>query len=182
MEVHRVSDFSQLLGILNFLLVVNLRVYRSLTTDPSERPTSTYRLCTSLYCRVHTHTIRGIYLPMFFGGIAGVAFTVPRWILVSLVTASKEAYRIGFLFSLCVDGLVYYVCVSSGTCRFCMWVLGRGWCFEEMAANKGFFDHESVSIIAGLLDGKDIDIHRYIAKVRKTMYKPGLTPTMEHDP
>jgi NCS1 family nucleobase:cation symporter-1 len=35
--------------------------------------------------------------------------------------------------------------------------------FEELAANEGFFEHESIATITGVLDGEDVDTQYYVA-------------------
>lgn len=105
---------------------------------------------------------KGWNLRMLAAWVAGVAFTVhgvagsldPK----SVSTASKNMYKLGFILSFCMGGLVYYLLNLA----FPVPVLPKGTGddkalrFEEMAANEGFFDHENVSTITGILVGEDV--------------------------
>jgi NCS1 family nucleobase:cation symporter-1 len=46
---------------------------------------------------------------------------------------------------------------------------GRQLAFEELAANEGFFDHENVGTITGVLEGEEIDgTQHYVAESKES--------------
>lgn len=65
-------------------------------------------------------------------------------------------YKLGFLLSFCMGGLVYYVLCLIWPVQVLPQGLERTLSFEELAANEGFFDHESVSTITGVLEGEAV--------------------------
>lgn len=110
---------------------------------------------------------KGWNLRMLAAWIAGVAFTV-HGVAGSLdpdsvAPASKNMYKLGFLLSLCMGGLVYYVLCSIWPVRLLPSSYEKELAFEEMARNEGFFDHENVGTITGVLEGEELESHRYVA-------------------
>ncbi|KAG9521460.1 allantoin, partial [Aureobasidium melanogenum] len=104
---------------------------------------------------------KGWNLRMLAAWVAGVAFVI-HGIAGSLDPdsvnqASKNMYKLGFILSFCMGGLVYYTLCLIWPVQ----VLPRGTekalMFEELAANEGFFDHENVGTIIGVLEGEDAD-------------------------
>lgn len=103
---------------------------------------------------------KGWNLRMLAAWVAGVAFTV-HGVAGSLdpdsvSDASKNMYKLGFLLSFCMGGLVYYVLCLIWPVRVSPLGNERLLGFEELAANEGFFDHEDVSTITGVLHGEDV--------------------------
>jgi NCS1 family nucleobase:cation symporter-1 len=104
---------------------------------------------------------KGWNLRMLAAWVAGVAFTVhgvagslnPK----SVSDASKNMYKLGFLLSFCMGGLVYYVLCLIWPVQVLPKGLEQEMGFEQMAANEGFFDHESIGTITGVLEGEDGD-------------------------
>jgi NCS1 family nucleobase:cation symporter-1 len=95
---------------------------------------------------------------MLTAWVAGVAFTV-HGVAGSLEPgsvsdASKNMYKLGFLLSFCMGGLVYYVLCLIWPVQVLPQGLEQQLSFEELAANEGFFDHESVSTITDVLEGE----------------------------
>ncbi|KAF3049067.1 hypothetical protein E8E11_010127, partial [Didymella keratinophila] len=103
---------------------------------------------------------KGWNLKMLAAWTAGVAFTVhgvagslnPN----SVATASKNMYKLGFLLSLCMGDLVYYILDLIWPVPVLPKGAGRTLVFEQMAANAGFFDHEGVWTITGVLEGEEV--------------------------
>ncbi|KAA8617879.1 FUI1 Cytosine uracil thiamine allantoin permease [Pyrenophora tritici-repentis] len=111
---------------------------------------------------------KGWNLRMLTAWVAGVAFTVHGVAgslnANSVAEASKNMYKLGFLLSFCMGGVVYYVLclvwpvqlLPSGTERYLS--------FEDMAAHEGFFDHENVGTITGVLEGEEVNAtQHYVA-------------------
>lgn len=114
---------------------------------------------------------KGWNLRMLAAWVAGVAFTV-HGVAGSLnpdaVSAvSKNTYKLGFLLSFCMGGLVY--------CSLCLiWPVQilpvdaeQPLAFEQMAANEGFFEHEGISTITGVLEGEDIGTEHFVAHIKE---------------
>lgn len=106
---------------------------------------------------------RGWNLRMVAAWVAGVAFTVhgvagsldPR----SVGEASKKIYKLGFLLSFFMAGLVYYALSVVFPPRVLpgdMDMVGKPG-FEMLAANEGFFEGESVATITGVLESEGSD-------------------------
>jgi NCS1 family nucleobase:cation symporter-1 len=111
---------------------------------------------------------KGWNLRMLAAWIAGVAFTV-HGVAGSLdpdsvTTASKNMYKLGFLLSLCMGGLVYYVLNLIWPVPILPKGAEKSLVFEQMAANEGFFDHESVRNITGILEGEEVGTEHYVAE------------------
>lgn len=111
---------------------------------------------------------KGWNLRMLAAWIAGVAFTV-HGVAGSLnpdsvATASKNMYKLGFLLSLCMGGLVYYVLCLIWPVQILPAGTEQMLSFEQMAANEGFFDHEGIGTITGVLDGEEVDTQQYLAE------------------
>ncbi|KAF2034939.1 hypothetical protein EK21DRAFT_97142 [Setomelanomma holmii] len=124
----------------------------------------------SLYVSAHASAYsfyKGWNLRMLAAWIAGVAFKVhgvagslnPR----SVSAASKNMYKLGFLLSFCMGGLVYYVLCLIWPVRILPLEAEKELAFEKLAANEGFFEHENISTITGVLDGEDVDTQYYVA-------------------
>ncbi|KAJ4400374.1 hypothetical protein N0V91_008730 [Didymella pomorum] len=111
---------------------------------------------------------KGWNLRMLAAWIAGVAFTV-HGVAGSLdpdsvTTASKNMYKLGFLLSLCMGGLVYYVLNLIWPVSILPKGAEQTLVFEQMTANEGFFDHEGVWTITGVLEGEEVATEHYIAE------------------
>jgi NCS1 family nucleobase:cation symporter-1 len=104
---------------------------------------------------------KGWNLRMLVAWVAGVAFTVHGVAgslnPTSVATASKNMYKLGFLLSFCMSAVVYYILCLVWPVQILPKGMERHLAFEELAANEGFFDHESVSTITGVIDGEDAD-------------------------
>lgn len=104
---------------------------------------------------------KGWNLRMLAAWISGVAFTVHGVAgsldPTSVSTASKNMYKLGFLLSLLMGGFVYYVSNIAWPVQVLPRGLERELAFEELAANEGFFDDESISTITGVAEGCDVD-------------------------
>ena len=112
---------------------------------------------------------KGWNLRMLAAWVAGVAFTVHGVAgsldADSVAGTSKNMYKLGFLLSLSMGGLVYYtLCViwpvqmlPSGSERYLA--------FEDLAENEGFFDNENLgTITGGVLEGEEVDVmQHYVA-------------------
>lgn len=108
---------------------------------------------------------KGWNLRMLVAWVAGVAFTV-HGVAGSLnpdsvSDASKNMYKLGFLLSFCMGGLVYYVSCLIWPVQVLPLGLERTLSFEELAADEGFFEHESVSTITGALDGQVMELEHH---------------------
>jgi NCS1 family nucleobase:cation symporter-1 len=103
---------------------------------------------------------KGWNFRMLTAWLTGVAFTVHGVAgslnPASVSGASKNMYKLGFLLSFCMGGLVYYVLCLVWPVQVLPDGLERPLSFEELAANEGFFDHESVSTITGVLEGEAV--------------------------
>lgn len=104
---------------------------------------------------------KGWNLRMLVAWASGVAFTV-HGVAGSLnpdsvAAASKNMYKLGFLLSFCMGGLIYYVLCWIWPVQILPLGSERILTFEEMAANEGFFEHESIGTITGVLDGEEVD-------------------------
>ncbi|KAL1602588.1 hypothetical protein SLS60_006004 [Paraconiothyrium brasiliense] len=104
---------------------------------------------------------KGWNLRMLAAWVAGVAFTV-HGVAGSLnpgsvSTASKNMYKLGFVLSFLMGALVYYVLCLLWPVPILPEGEERELHFEEMAANEGFFSHESVATITGVVDGEEVD-------------------------
>jgi NCS1 family nucleobase:cation symporter-1 len=98
---------------------------------------------------------------MLAAWISGVAFTV-HGVAGSLdpssVSAiSKNMYKLGFLLSFCMGGVVHYLLCVIWPVQILPRGSERELSFEEMAANEGFFDHENTATITGVLEGEDVE-------------------------
>lgn len=111
---------------------------------------------------------KGWNLRMLIAWVAGVAFTV-HGVAGSLdpdavAPASKNMYKLGFLLSTGMGGLVYYVLCLIWPVQ----ILPRGaeqpLGFEQMAANEGFFEHEGIGTITGVLEGEEVGTEQYFAE------------------
>lgn len=118
---------------------------------------------------------KGWNLRMLAAWVSGVAFTVHGVAgsldPTSVSAASKNMYKLGFLLSFCMGGLVYYILCLIWPVQILPRGLERPLAFEEMAANEGFFDDESVSTITGVLDGEEADrvsTQHYIAEGKES--------------
>jgi NCS1 family nucleobase:cation symporter-1 len=104
---------------------------------------------------------KGWNLRMLAAWLAGVAFTVHGVAgsldPTSVAAASKNMYKLGFLLSFCMGGVVYYALCLIWPVQILPKGAERELAFEELAANEGFFDHESISTITGVLDGEDTE-------------------------
>ncbi|KAF9732177.1 hypothetical protein PMIN02_011061 [Paraphaeosphaeria minitans] len=110
---------------------------------------------------------KGWNLRMLAAWVAGVAFTV-HGVAGSLdpdsvATASKNMYKLGFVLSLLMGGLVYFVLCAIWPPRILPEGEERELRFEDMAANEGFFDHESVATMAGVVEGEEVESSSYSA-------------------
>jgi NCS1 family nucleobase:cation symporter-1 len=109
---------------------------------------------------------------MLAAWIAGVAFTV-HGVAGSLdpdsvAEASKNMYKLGFLLSLLMGGLVYYSLCLIWPVQILPEGVERELVFEELAANEGFFEHENVGTITGVLEGEDVDgTQHYVANSKE---------------
>jgi NCS1 family nucleobase:cation symporter-1 len=114
---------------------------------------------------------KGWNLRMLAAWVAGVAFVI-HGIAGSLDPdsvnqASKNMYKLGFILSFSMGGLVYYALCLIWPVQVLPHGSERPLVFEELAANEGFFDHENVGTIAEVLEGEDADnvsTHHYIAE------------------
>jgi NCS1 family nucleobase:cation symporter-1 len=114
---------------------------------------------------------KGWNLRMLAAWIAGVAFVI-HGIAGSLDPdsvnqASKNMYKLGFILSFSMGGLVYYILCLIWPVQLLPQEWGRPLVFEELAANEGFFDHENVGTMTGVLEEEDADnvsTHHYIAE------------------
>jgi NCS1 family nucleobase:cation symporter-1 len=118
---------------------------------------------------------KGWNLRMVAAWVAGVAFTVHGVAgsldPTSVTTASKNMYKLGFLLSFCMGGLVYYILCLIWPVQILPKGAERQLAFEELAGNEGFFDHESISTITGVVEGEDTDrvsTQSYIAGVKES--------------
>jgi NCS1 family nucleobase:cation symporter-1 len=105
---------------------------------------------------------------MLAAWVAGVAFTV-HGVAGSLdpdsfSTVSKNMYKLGFLLSLCMGGLVYYVLCLIWPVPILPVGAEQCLAFEDMAANEGFFDTESIGTITGVLEGEEVVSEHYMTK------------------
>ncbi|KAK7185405.1 hypothetical protein DPSP01_001974 [Paraphaeosphaeria sporulosa] len=110
---------------------------------------------------------KGWNLRMLAAWVAGVAFTV-HGVAGSLdpdsvATASKNMYKLGFVLSFLMGGLVYFVLCLIWPPPILPGGEERELRFEEMAANEGFFDHESVATITGVVEGEEVESSSYSA-------------------
>jgi len=115
---------------------------------------------------------KGWNVRMLTAWVAGVAFTV-HGVAGSLdpdsvSDVSKNMYKLGFLLSFCMGGLVYYVLCLIWPVKILPQGLERSLAFEELAANEGFFEHENVGTITGVLEGEAV-----VAEHCITMEKDG---------
>lgn len=106
---------------------------------------------------------KGWNMRMLVAWISGVAFTV-HGVAGSLnpgsvSAASTNMYKLGFLLSFLMGGLIYYVLSVIWPPKILPGDMDRDGkpAFEMLAANEGFFDHETVSTITGVLYGQDVD-------------------------
>ncbi|THY18057.1 hypothetical protein D6D01_07354 [Aureobasidium pullulans] len=118
---------------------------------------------------------KGWNLRMLAAWVAGVAFVV-HGIANSLHPgsvgmASSNMYKLGFILSFTMGGLVYYVLCLIWPVQILPHGAERALAFEELAANEGFFDHENVGTITGVLEGEDADnvsTQHYIAEGKES--------------
>lgn len=97
---------------------------------------------------------------MLAAWVCGVAFTV-HGVAGSLnpgsvSAASTNMYKLGFLLSFLMGGLVYYVLSLIWPPKILPGDLDKSGkpAFEQLAGNEGFFEHESVATITGVLYGQ----------------------------
>ncbi|KAI5247928.1 hypothetical protein E4T42_05880 [Aureobasidium subglaciale] len=117
----------------------------------------------------------GWNLRMLVAWVAGVAFVV-HGIANSLNPgsvgmASSNMYKLGFILSFTMGGLVYYVLCLIWPIQVLPAGSERTLMFEELAANEGFFDHENVGTITGVLVGEEVDhvsTQHYIAEGKES--------------
>jgi NCS1 family nucleobase:cation symporter-1 len=102
---------------------------------------------------------KGWNLRMLAAWVAGVAFTVHGVAgsldPTSVSAVSKNMYKLGFILSFLMGGLVYYILCLIWPVQILSRGAERPLIFEELAANEGFFDHESISTITGVLEGEE---------------------------
>jgi NCS1 family nucleobase:cation symporter-1 len=116
---------------------------------------------------------KGWNLRMMAAWVAGVAFTV-HGVAGSLdpdsvAEASKNMYKLGFILSFLMGGSVYYSLCLIWPVQILPIGTGRQLAFEELAANEGFFDHENVGTITGVLEGEEIDgTQHYVAESKES--------------
>lgn len=104
---------------------------------------------------------KGWNLRMLAAWVAGVVFIV-HGVAGSLhhdlvAAASKNMYKLGLLLSFCMGGLVYYVLCLIWPIQVLPQGTERPLEFEELAANEGCFDHESIGTITGVLESEEIE-------------------------
>lgn len=106
---------------------------------------------------------KGWNLRMLVAWASGVAFTV-HGVAGSLNpgsvnSASTNMYKLGFLLSFLMGGLVYYGLSVVWPPMVLPGNVDRDGtpAFESMAQNEGFFDHENVVTITGVIEGRDAD-------------------------
>ncbi|THX37031.1 hypothetical protein D6D10_06192 [Aureobasidium pullulans] len=124
---------------------------------------------------IHVPSLYGWNLRMLAAWVAGVAFVV-HGIANSLHPgsvgmASSNMYKLGFILSFTMGGLVYYVLCLIWPVQILPHGADRALAFEELAANEGFFDHENVGTITGVLEGEDADnvsTQHYIAEGKES--------------
>jgi NCS1 family nucleobase:cation symporter-1 len=115
---------------------------------------------------------RGWNLRMLAAWVAGVAFTV-HGVAGSLdpdsvADASKNMYKLGFILSFSMGGLVYYSLCLIWPVQILPIGADRELAFEELAANEGFFNHETVGTITGVLEGEEVDgTQHYVANSKE---------------
>jgi len=97
---------------------------------------------------------------MLAAWVCNVAFTVHS-VAGSLnpgivSAASTNTYKLGFLLSFLIGGLVYYVPSLIRPSKILSGDVDKNGKpgFEELAGNEGFFEHESVVTITGVLCGE----------------------------
>lgn len=116
---------------------------------------------------------KGWNLRMLAAWIAGVAFTV-HGVAGSLdpdsvAEASKNMYKLGFILSFLMGGSVYYSLCLIWPVQILPIGTERQLAFEELAANEGFFDHENLGTITGVLEGEEIDAtQHYVADSKES--------------
>ncbi|KAJ4992384.1 hypothetical protein SVAN01_02093 [Stagonosporopsis vannaccii] len=102
---------------------------------------------------------KGWNLRMLAAWVSGVAFTVHGVAGTldpdSVATTSKNIYRLGFLLSTGMAGVVYYVLCLIWPVPILPVGTEQPLAFEQMAANEGFFEHEGLSAITGATEGDD---------------------------
>lgn len=114
---------------------------------------------------------QGWNLRMLAAWVVGVAFTV-HGVAGSLdpdsvAAASKNMYKLGFLLSLCMGGLVYYVLCLIWPVQTLPTGAEQPLAFERMATNEGFLDHESISTITGVLESEEVYTEHYVAEAKE---------------
>lgn len=116
---------------------------------------------------------KGWNLRMLAAWVAGVAFTV-HGVAGSLdpgsvSSVSKNMYKLGFILSFLMGGLVYYVLSLVWPVPILPEGHEKELHFEEMAVDEGFFHHESVATMPGVVEGEDIDLSstQYYSEQRK---------------
>jgi len=104
---------------------------------------------------------KGWNLRMLAAWVSGVAFTVHGVAgsldPTSVSAASKNMYKLGFLLSFLIGGVVYYILCLIWPVQVLPRGTERPMAFEHLAANEGFFDHESIATITGVLEGENTD-------------------------
>ncbi|KAH4300563.1 hypothetical protein HBI25_179310 [Parastagonospora nodorum] len=102
---------------------------------------------------------KGWNLRMLAAWVSGVAFTVHGVAgsldPTSVSFASKNMYKLGFILSFLMGGFVYYLLCLIWPVQILPTGAERPLAFEEMAANEGFFEHEGISTITGVLEGEN---------------------------
>jgi NCS1 family nucleobase:cation symporter-1 len=94
---------------------------------------------------------------MLAAWVSGVAFTVHGVAgsldPTSVSVASKNMYKLGFILSFLMGGFVYYILCLIWPVRILPTGAESPLAFEEMTAKEGFFEHEGISTITGVLEG-----------------------------
>jgi NCS1 family nucleobase:cation symporter-1 len=77
-------------------------------------------------------------------------------------------YKLEFLLSFCMGGLVYHVLCLMWPVQVLPNGIEQSLAFEELATNKGFFEHESVSTATGVLDREAVVAEHYLAEGKES--------------
>lgn len=107
---------------------------------------------------------KGWNLRMVVAWLSGVAFTVHgvAGLLApnSVGIVSKDMYKMGFILSSLMGGLVYYILCLIWPCQILPGDMDKEGkpTFEMLAANEGFFANEDVTTITGIrIEGESAD-------------------------
>ncbi|KAJ8110771.1 hypothetical protein OPT61_g6467 [Boeremia exigua] len=111
---------------------------------------------------------KGWNLRMLAAWVAGVAFTVHGVAGLldpgSVATASKNMYKLGFLLSFGMGGLVYYILCLIWPVPILPVGAEQQLGFEQMAANEGFFENEGLDTITGVSENEDVRSEHYVTE------------------